>query len=580
MEQITLQDGTQLDPKVVKVMRAIRKIESNDNYSAIGDNGASAGGYQWNNGKTPIPEGGVPINFQNQAKTYGLDPSDFSPANQNKVAYAHIKALKDQGRQPEEIAAIWNGAHEEGGKMVYNAPEYGNKFRAALSGAPGADYNPKPFSRPGYTSQSIAPQIPISQNQPIVQNVQESELGKQLIKRTGDIGTAVKETMSGKINPVSGVIQTLGGVAGAGGDIVNAAIENIPVVGDIYKGINKFIGLGAEKFFGTPAGQSVAKSLNDFSTKHPELSRDIGAGINIATAIPILKGLGAVADIGMNATAKTLKGASEKAVYTSLENVAKKGSFKTATKVLEKNPTLFKDMVQNKVLPDIENGKYVIDEAKQGTWDNINGLETQIKSHIENKSGIANPQKIIDTTVAKMPNSGLTGFELIDNAKSLDPLNRNLWDKFTAGQANLSEANELRSALGRSIGSKMWDTPDVAAKKEIGKNLYGSMSDYIKSNVPETSDLFKQVSQQFKFQDALELINGKPVATPGLVGNALTKASGFAGQNIQNATKKAVGGLPLDLLKRSEKPIVNPLTKGKIGGLLGAAMAQKANQNK
>lgn len=97
-------DASQLDPKVVKVMSALKKIESGGDYNAVGDldRGVSRGAYQFNKN-----------NFQNWAKEYGLDPNDFSPANQNKLMYSRIKKQKDQGLEVEEIAALHNGAKKE-----------------------------------------------------------------------------------------------------------------------------------------------------------------------------------------------------------------------------------------------------------------------------------------------------------------------------------------------------------------------------------------------------------------------------------------------------------------------------------
>lgn len=136
-------DVTNLDPKILKVMKALRSIESGDgkggggNYKAVGDAGSSTGAFQWNNGKTPVKPGQIPINFQSDARTYGFDPTDFSPANQNKVMYHKIKAQRDAGLGPEEIAALHNGASKDKvtGKYIYNNPDYGVKFRTALGGA-------------------------------------------------------------------------------------------------------------------------------------------------------------------------------------------------------------------------------------------------------------------------------------------------------------------------------------------------------------------------------------------------------------------------------------------------------------
>lgn len=126
MEPITLQDGTQLDPKVVKVMKAIRHVESGGDFEAVGDNGQSHGAYQWNKD-----------NYKNAAKTIlGNENAPMTKENQNKVAYTQMKKYKDEGKDPEEIAALWNGAHKDTstGKYTYNNPEYGHKFRAALLG--------------------------------------------------------------------------------------------------------------------------------------------------------------------------------------------------------------------------------------------------------------------------------------------------------------------------------------------------------------------------------------------------------------------------------------------------------------
>lgn len=132
--KVVLNDGTELDGSVVKVMRTIRSLESSGDYNAVGDNGTSYGAYQWNNGKTPLAPGQLPVNFVNAAKKYGLNPNDFSKANQNKVAYNQIKEYKDQGLSPLEIDALWNGARKDPstGRYIHNAPERRIKFQRAL----------------------------------------------------------------------------------------------------------------------------------------------------------------------------------------------------------------------------------------------------------------------------------------------------------------------------------------------------------------------------------------------------------------------------------------------------------------
>lgn len=102
-----------IDRGALTLSRAIALQESSKdgqtpNYTTTGDAGTSYGAYQWNNGKTAIIPGQLPVNFTNAAKQFGLDPTDFSPQNQDKVAYAQVMQMKSQGLQPEQIAAAWN----------------------------------------------------------------------------------------------------------------------------------------------------------------------------------------------------------------------------------------------------------------------------------------------------------------------------------------------------------------------------------------------------------------------------------------------------------------------------------------
>lgn len=97
---ITARDGTQLDTAAVNLARAIRTVESGSKYDTTGKSGEK-GAYQW-----------MPGNFENNARKYGLDPSDFSPVNQDKVAYHVIKEYKDRGFTPEQVAAAWNAGEQ------------------------------------------------------------------------------------------------------------------------------------------------------------------------------------------------------------------------------------------------------------------------------------------------------------------------------------------------------------------------------------------------------------------------------------------------------------------------------------
>ena len=113
-ENLTIPEG--MDAGAVNLARSIRKQESGGDYNKYGDSDSSYGAYQWNNqpnGKSvPLKKGEIPSNFKSFAQEVKLDPNDFSPKNQDMVAYKKIKALKDSGKNVIQIAAIWNGGDE------------------------------------------------------------------------------------------------------------------------------------------------------------------------------------------------------------------------------------------------------------------------------------------------------------------------------------------------------------------------------------------------------------------------------------------------------------------------------------
>lgn len=113
MANLSIPEG--LDPQAVNLARAIRKQEGGDYHNYSGDGGTSAGAYQWSNydakgNRAKMVPGQVPTFFQEQAKQYGLDSADFSPKNQDMVAYHAIKDLKDNKKYNViQIASVWNG---------------------------------------------------------------------------------------------------------------------------------------------------------------------------------------------------------------------------------------------------------------------------------------------------------------------------------------------------------------------------------------------------------------------------------------------------------------------------------------
>jgi len=130
-------DFNKIDKEALNLTRAIGLKEGGGKMlytNTTGDKGTSRGAYQWQ-----------PGNFERNARDAGLDPNDFSPTNQDKVAYATVKKMKDNGLLPHEIAAVWNGGDKNRWDENYVTPS-GLKARGRNEKL-GIDYDV-----PGYVS--------------------------------------------------------------------------------------------------------------------------------------------------------------------------------------------------------------------------------------------------------------------------------------------------------------------------------------------------------------------------------------------------------------------------------------------
>lgn len=548
----------------------------------------------------------------------------YAPASDNNAPGNYAAAIANKlGIRPDATLSELQPRIAELAEAVAEHEGYvGQQTAVKAPSQQTGEFNPKPFSNStvgqvDWSGLNTETPKPAEDNKP---KTYLQDIGKNLLERTTQASESINKATTGEINPLSGALQTVGAGAGALGDVVNTSLEHLPVIGKGYKALEDIVGKGAESFFKTEAGQSIANSMSEFQTKNPELSADIGAGFNIVTAIPILKGLSRVKDIAMNTIAKTVAKVTEKKVATALEETAVKGAVKTAGKFLSKNEGIYKEMVSNRILedagekvimkrivPDIIEGRYITKDAAGATWENINSLEDKLKQRISGEfaaktSGgntylkMADPEEIANNTLKKMPNAGLSDMDIINNSIALDPMNKNLWYKFASGNATLEEVNQLRSSLGGKIQKVFGqDVGEIATKKEIGEQTYFAISEYIKKEAPETKALFKEISKQFQFQKALNFVNGKNVKT-GLLGY-LTKGAGVAaGESLGNitgipmvgaymgykggetATRKMAGGLAHNILSRSSENIIKKGTPKRLGGLLGAALSQKLNK--
>jgi hypothetical protein len=256
----------QVDPTALALSRAIRSAEGGDYNNTTGDAGTSKGAYQWQ-----------PGHFEAAAKAQGLDPNDFSPTNQDHVAYNQVKEQLDAGHSQSQVASWWNSGRYDStgnvgdktinGKVIhYDTPAYVEKVKQAYLQASQVQTN-SPAS-------SLTPPTPPGQAQ--TQQSTQGAFGGALqpptppktTAQTPGADTTTQETFTGDL--ASG---NYGGAALKGAENVGNFL--FPIAGDLY---------------------------NDATGKNTktDLQQAADAGLSALTLIP---GLG---EVGKGAEAATL----------------------------------------------------------------------------------------------------------------------------------------------------------------------------------------------------------------------------------------------------------------------------------
>jgi len=433
---------TQFDSKIVKVLSALKKVEGGDYTNRTGDSGTSAGAYQWNNGKEKLSSNSIPKNFKNMASSNGLNPNDFSPANQNKVAYYQVEKWKKEGKQPEEIAALWNGAKKTPeGKYTYNNPEYGVKFRKALG-----------ISE---ISEQVAP-IP------------------QPEEKDGFFKSLAKAPLTIAARPFQAVAE----LAGASAEDVNKFTSNIPVIGKAiapvpknFSDVKKDVGRGVQTVaFGMPgiASGGAAFGLGASLEQGNDL---FSADTALSTAGGAVAGklLGFVGKPIINATGKVVGKITPQIVKdVSAQGTKAVEEFMARHTILPKNASQAITTGANK-LETIANKPFELaGKAFEKTPPQLN---TQLDKEIRNifKGTTTDVGKIDE--MAFKARKGLELLQKESNRIKIPDINTPLGSKITK-KVNLSEAspNELLSSvleMDKKIASQARSAVEKAKQKGI-----------------------------------------------------------------------------------------------------------------
>jgi len=572
------------------------------NLRFIGQTGASQGEGGFARFNTPA-EGYAALMNDIQAKVTGksrsgLKPTDtlvdftkvYAPASDNNAPGAYAAAVANklgvrpdvklhelQGNIPQLAEAI---AHHEG----YQGKESSSK----------PSFNPTPFSNPTQGSGLGAIASPASLQAGKTEH-QEPGLGQELIDRSNQLGQAVKQGVSGEINPFSSVLQAGGAIAGGLGDVVNAGIGLLgkgveKVTGyDPVQGVEKLIGQGVGYLAKTPAGQAVSESISQFSKDHPELSADIGAGFNIATAIPILRGLGAAKNVAMDAASSQLMKLAEKGAAKDLTEVLSRN--KTGLKLLQQNKGVVDALVKERALPEIVNiggvDRYSIENAYETLGNKISHLEDNVLQPMLAKG---NTGRIADSIpIEQLRKEAIdsikkefkgTGESInIENAvnKKFDGFKNEYGDYVT-----IQDLNDMKRGVRQKVN---FNSPalDQNVSFHLGQSFMSGVEHFAtKLGAGDVRSVNQEMAKLIKAQKALEAFNNTAVKKGSLAGSLIKAVPGgetaMKVKGIYGTAKKGIQKSVLERTTEGYTPIKGKTALKKIGGLVGAAEAQKANR--
>lgn len=520
--------NNQLDQDAVRLAQAIRQTESQNNPTVKGKSGEH-GSYQF-----------MPETWNQYSKKYGVNVplEQATPVQQNEVAYKRIKELKDQGYNVGQIASIWNsGQPEWEGKVgvnkhgvQYNVPQYvdkvANTYQSLKSGQ-----QPQQGSS-GYVTQ-VAISKPTQSNQQQSSEPEEKgyveDLGGKIGERAKYVAQGISDAVTGKINPLSGILHTAGGIAGGVNDIVGTTLEHTPIVGSVVKGIGNVIGKGVEGVLQTDIGKKGLETATKFAEEHPELSANLGDVGNIVGAAGTFTGIGAAKnlatkgiagalgrnvlkdvvldvapELGENALAKSVakQGLKKSLLTGKISSVADTATKEVADAVARSVPgfskaTTFADKVN------------LTRDAVYNMADNLKKAVIQSGDKAYDFKQLAQKLYNPDLPILLSKDGLDTAYDRV-LAKTLDLVKK---------QGNkVSDLFEARKAFDQLIQREIpniYTSETLTPMRTAIKDLRRGLNDFISENLPENVGFKQSLRTQSRLFDAIENMSPKAVKEIG-----------------------------------------------------------------
>lgn len=436
---------------------------------------------------------------------------------------------------------------------------------------------PDAVTSDGYKySQFLPAQAPTTQ-------APEQSLGSELEGRWNDATKAFGDAFSGKMSApiISAPLQIAGAAAGAVGDVVNKGLELIPGV----KSLEGLIGQGAGSLLKTQTGQKVAQAIQKFTQDHPELSSDIGAGFNIATALPIFDGLGAIKDLALDGSANALKGIAEKGAVKDLTEAASRTI--GGRNALAGAPDAISTLVKERAIPDLEGTRLNTQNAFQTMEDAIGAKGDALDAILSKTPNSTHP--VIDLT--QMRNRALESAEKdLEGQGNYQTVVNKINELFDTAEGskkaitvdgdqyvNLKDANFFKRQARTGV---RWDD-DVgrSAGYHVGQAYMKGIEDIATQNgLGDVHAANAELGKLLQAQNMLRYVNGKTIKS-GLLGSLIRQAAA-GGASAVGETVGNMAGVPFAgaLAGRGLESVAD---KGLLrsGGLLRNAILDRTGPN-
>lgn len=537
-----------VDQQALNLTHAIALAETGSNgkpnYTAIGDNGTSHGAYQWQ-----------PGNFAAAATRFGLNPSDLSPENQDKVAYAQVKSYKDQGYTPAQIASLWNsgqpnnyvnhsGSTVINGKSVsYDTPAYVGRVKSNYLSLIGKGNSATAGTEPTSTSDAattVAAQraslqksgLPVSVNpnkaQPTVVGGLLRGLIRPLVRGVNTIAEPIEKATG--TAPASEYSNYLGDISGFGMKAGQTSTERLKDIGGgalelgalAVPGLGE-LGAGADA--AVEGGEAAADAAKTVST--------LGKAASAAKEGAIIGGAGNAGntlDTNNDATAGDV-------IKSGLEGAAGGAVISGAGSLLSSGVKGI-SMLRNPTVEDVANARAGVEKAYEQTF---NMTPTQMAKEAAAKTRTGG--NLFSTLAKYAPDvtDGKGNFDIAKANTGLDNASNQFKDALSSAASKESTIfnldkfkqyaedgtdNSIKTATGR-VTAKLRIDNEIAALQKEQPNLFSEIQRDGKTVTGITSDGIEQLRQS---------------------GNAMTpfnasdpeRINASAGYSLGNAARKIV----------------------------------------